>query len=49
MPFISEKGLRRLDEYKYKSGGYSKLDNLINPFWEKCEKILPRVSKYIFR
>ena len=33
MPFITESGLRKLDEYKYISGGYSWLDNKMNPFW----------------
>lgn len=33
MPFIDENGLKKLDEYKYISGGYSWLDNKMNPFW----------------
>jgi len=42
MVFITDEGLKKLDEYKYRSGGYSKLDNIINPFWERVEKALPR-------
>jgi len=42
MPYISEQGLKRLDSYKYKSGGYSKLDNKMNPFWEWVESQLPK-------
>jgi ethanolaminephosphotransferase len=42
MGFITEEGLKKLDTYKYKSGGYSPLDLKMNPFWEWCEKLLPR-------
>lgn len=44
MPYISNEGLKKLDTYQYKSGGYSKLDNIINPFWEWVERtFIPRV------
>ena len=43
MPYINKEGLKRLDTYKYKSGGYSKLDNKMNPFWEWVETLLPKV------
>jgi len=42
MSFITKEGLKRLDNYKYKSGGYSKLDNKMNPFWEWVETKVPR-------
>lgn len=44
MPYITPEGLKRLDTYQYKSGGYSKLDNKLNAFWEGVEKLVPRVS-----
>jgi hypothetical protein len=43
MPFITKEGLRQLDNYKYVSGGYSWLDNQINPYWEWSVKQLPLV------
>jgi len=39
---IPHEGLRELDQYKYHSGGYSKLDNKLNPFWEWCETKVPK-------
>ena len=42
--FITKEGLKRLDEYKYISGGYSWLDNKMNPFWVFfVEKLTPEV------
>lgn len=32
--FISDAGLRNIKEYKYKSGGNTFLDSIMNPFWE---------------
>ncbi|KAJ1610343.1 putative ethanolaminephosphotransferase [Cryptosporidium canis] len=31
---ISEAGLKNINEYNYKSGGYTFLDSKMNPFWE---------------
>jgi phosphatidylglycerophosphate synthase len=41
MGFISKEGLKALDSYHYKSGGYTKLDNLMNPFWEWVDSLIP--------
>jgi len=46
MSFITKEGLKRLDTYKYKSGGYSKLDNKMNAFWEWVETKVPRVRDF---
>lgn len=43
MKFITKEGLKELDNYKYVSGGYSWLDNKINPFWEWAVTLLPTV------
>jgi hypothetical protein len=43
MKFITKEGLKQLDFYSYKSGGYSWLDNKINPFWEFLVRFLPEV------
>jgi len=43
MKFISEKGLIELKNYQYKSGGYSYLDNKMNPFWLYVVELLPLV------
>lgn len=40
--FITPEGLQQLRQYKYKSGGYTWLDNLMNPFWECTVNLLPR-------
>lgn len=40
--FITKEGLRHIKEHKYKSGGYSILDNLMNPFWEFVVKLMPK-------
>jgi len=39
--FITKEGLKNIKEHKYKSGGYSFLDNLMNPFWEFVVKLMP--------
>jgi len=41
MGFITKEGLKSLDGYHYKSGGYTKLDNLMNPFWEWVDSLIP--------
>ena len=43
MSYISEEGLQNLKKYKYVSGGYSRLDNLMNPFWERVVELYPIV------
>jgi len=41
MGFITREGLKSLDSYHYKSGGYTKLDTLMNPFWEWFDSLIP--------
>jgi len=41
MGFITREGIKALDTYHYKSGGYTKLDNLMNPFWEWFDSLIP--------
>lgn len=36
-----------LRAYKYKSGGYSALDNFMNPFWEATVKLFPLVRRSV--
>lgn len=36
-----------LKNYKYKAGGYSYLDNKINPFWLYVVELLPMVSSLL--
>lgn len=43
MGFITKQGLENLDKYKYVSGGYSKVDNIMNHWWEFCIKLMPIV------
>ena len=31
--YISQNGLKELSKYKYSGGGYTPLDNVLNPFW----------------
>jgi len=47
MDFITKAGLKELDNYHYKSGGYTKLDNLMNPFWEWCQRMVPKVKRHL--
>lgn len=44
MSFISNNGLENLKKYKYVSGGYSYLDNKINPFWVFVSELYPIVN-----
>ena len=39
--FITREGLRQLDHYSYKSGGYTWLDSKMNPWWEQWASWLP--------
>jgi hypothetical protein len=48
MGFISERGLLELKNYQYKSGGYSWLDNKMNPFWLFCVECVPLVMIIIY-
>jgi len=41
MGYITKEGLMELKNYQYKSGGYSWLDNKMNPFWVYCVTLLP--------
>ena len=43
--YYNEKEIEHLKVHKYKTTGYSWLDNKMNPFWEKCAQCLPYVSK----
>jgi hypothetical protein len=42
MGFITKKGAKALINYQYKSGGYSWLDNKMNPFWATIVEFLPK-------
>ena len=33
MPYLSARALGGLKQYEYKSGGYTRLDDLHQPFW----------------
>ena len=44
MGFITQEGLENLKKYKYVSGGYSKVDNIMNHWWEFCIKLMPMVN-----
>jgi hypothetical protein len=41
--YLTEKDIEELKNRKYQSGGYSWLDNQLNPFWNTCADILPYV------
>jgi ethanolaminephosphotransferase len=32
-PYLSERALQGLKQYKYKPGGYTWLDDVHNPYW----------------
>jgi hypothetical protein len=42
--FITKEGLTSIKDHKYKSGGYSFLDNKLNPFWEWTVSQVPLVN-----
>lgn len=39
--YINKTGLKALTNYKYSGGGYTPLDNFLNPFWYKCAEFFP--------
>jgi len=39
---LSEDGLKQIASHKYKSGQYTPLDNVLNPFWLRLVDFLPR-------
>jgi phosphatidylglycerophosphate synthase len=41
MGFITEEGLKQLDHYRYKPGGSTLFDQLMNYYWEGCVKLAP--------
>jgi hypothetical protein len=41
--FLTEKELENIKNHKYRTSGYSTLDNKMNPFWEKVSDYLPYV------
>ena len=41
MADLTEKDLENMKNHKYKSTGYTTLDNKMNPFWIKCASYLP--------
>jgi len=42
--YLSLKDLEKIKTHSYKTTGYSKLDNLMNPFWIWAADLLPNVS-----
>ena len=46
MGFITKDGLKALDLYHYKSGGYTALDMMLNPFWEWVQRRIPKVNMF---
>jgi ethanolaminephosphotransferase len=40
--YITEDGLKNIKNHKYKAGGYSILDNLMNPWWEFVVGCVPK-------
>ena len=44
--YITPKGLAELKGYVYKSGGYTPLDNAMQPFWNWFVTLIPLVSVY---
>ncbi|KAK9829687.1 hypothetical protein WJX72_007350 [[Myrmecia] bisecta] len=41
MPYLSARALKGLKQYQYKAGGYTKLDDLHQPFWNWAVELLP--------
>jgi hypothetical protein len=41
--YLSKKDLEKIKNHKYQTTGYSKLDNLMNPFWVWCANLIPKV------
>jgi hypothetical protein len=42
--YLTQNELENIKLHKYKSAGYSKLDNIMDHFWKKCAFLLPRVK-----
>ena len=42
--YLDKSQLEHIKEHKYKAGGYSWLDDKMNPFWNKCALYLPYVK-----
>lgn len=42
--YLNEKDLENIKNHKYQTTGYSKLDNLMNPWWNFCASLIPRVK-----
>jgi ethanolaminephosphotransferase len=40
--FITEEGLTDIKNHKYNAGGYSILDNVMNPYWEFVVTLMPK-------
>ena len=41
MADLTEKDLENMKNHKYQTTGYTKIDNMMNPFWIKCASFLP--------
>lgn len=41
MPYLSTRALKGLRDYKYVAGGYTKLDDLHQPFWNWVVTLFP--------
>lgn len=39
--FITPKGLKQLDSYRYRPGKYTSIDNALQPYWNYCASLLP--------
>lgn len=49
MGYITKEGLNNLKNYKYVSGGYSFVDNIMNKYWwENVITVMPMVNKLRF-
>lgn len=42
--YLTLKDLEKIKTHSYKTTGYSKLDNLMNPFWIWSADLLPTVN-----
>lgn len=41
--YITEKGLKSIQQHKYKAAGYTWFDNFCNPMWMAAVNLLPKV------
>ena len=44
--YLTTKDLEKIKTHKYSTTGYSKLDNLMNPFWIWTANLLPIVINF---